>query len=206
VPSASALGLFTLAAFALIVVPGPDVLFIVAQAVERGRRAGLVSTLGTATGTLVHVLAATVGLSALLASSATLFEAVKLVGAAYLVFLGLQRLLGRDRERSSGGATGGSARVYRRAVAVAVLNPKTALFFLAFLPQFVRVGHGPAAVQIFVLGLVFTLIGLASDAAYATLAGAAGARFRGRVTERVRRYVTGSTLIGLGLAAARAER
>ena len=190
-PGASALGVFALAALALIVVPGPDVLFVVAQALERGRRAGLVSALGTATGTLVHVAAATVGLSALLASSATLFEVVKLVGAAYLVLLGVQRLLGR---------------VYRRAVVVAVLNPKTALFFLAFLPQFVHVGHGPAALQILTLGAVFTAIGLVSDSAYATLAGAAGSRFRGRAAERVRRYVTGTTLVGLGIAAARAER
>src|SRR5205809_668514 len=119
-PGASALGLFALAAFALIVVPGPDGLFIVAQAAGRGRRAGLVSTLGTATGTLVHVLAATVGLSALLASSATLFEAVKLVGAAYLVFLGVQRLLGLDRARTSRAVAGDLASLYRRAVTVAV--------------------------------------------------------------------------------------
>ena len=206
-PSASALGLFALAALALIVVPGPDVLFIVTQAVERGRRAGLVSTLGTATGTLVHVVAAAVGLSALLASSATLFEAVKLAGAAYLVFLGLRRLLGFEREHAESRPVGSDlARVYRRAVTVAVLNPKTALFFLAFLPQFVRVGHGPAALQILALGLVFTLIGLASDAGYATLAGAAGARLSGERGLRVRRHLTGTTLVGLGLAAARTER
>jgi threonine/homoserine/homoserine lactone efflux protein len=206
-PGASALGVFALAALALIVVPGPDVLFVVAQALERGRRAGLVSALGTATGTLVHVAAATVGLSALLASSATLFEVVKLVGAAYLVLLGVQRLLGRERPPAAYATERrGLGRVYRRAVVVAVLNPKTALFFLAFLPQFVHVGHGPAALQILTLGAVFTAIGLVSDSAYATLAGAAGSRFRGRAAERVRRYVTGTTLVGLGIAAARAER
>ena len=200
-PSASALAVFSLAALTLIVVPGPDVLFIVAQAIERGRRAGLVSALGTATGTCVHVVAAVVGLSALLASSATLFEAVKLLGAAYLVFLGVQRILNREPRQIVRTA---SRTVYRRAVLVAASNPKTALFFLAFLPQFVHVGHGPATLQIVVLGLVFVLIGLASDAVYAVAAGTAGTRLRG--SGAVRRYATGSMLIGLGIAAARADR
>ena len=202
-PSGSALALFSLAALTLIVVPGPDVLFIVAQAVERGRRAGLVSALGTATGTCVHVVAAAVGLSALLVSSAAVFEAVKLAGAAYLVFLGVQRLLSREPEQP---APRPSRAVYRRAVLVAASNPKTALFFLAFLPQFVRVGHGPASLQIVVLGVIFVLIGLASDAAYAVVAGTAGLRLRRRFAARVRRYVTGTTLIGLGAAAAVGDR
>ena len=203
-PSAAALGIFALAALTLIVVPGPDVLFVVSQAVERGRRAGLVSALGTATGTCVHVVAAAVGLSALLASSAAAFETVKLVGAAYLIFLGVQRLLKREPERPPRTA---SRAVYRRAVLVAASNPKTALFFLAFLPQFVHVGHGPAALQIVVLGLLFVLIGLASDAAYALVAGTAGARLRrAGAAAAVRRYLTGSMLVSLGVAAARADR
>jgi threonine/homoserine/homoserine lactone efflux protein len=203
VPDPATLAVFAGAAFLLIVVPGPDVLYVVAQALERGRSAGLRAALGTATGTLVHVAGAAVGLSALLLSSATAFEAVKLAGAAYLVYLGIRRLLARDGRSAEERP---AARVYRRAVTVAALNPKTALFFVAFLPQFVQRGHGFAWLQVAILGLVFTAIGLASDSAYAVAAARAGARLRGAARGRIRRYFTGSILIGLGLAAARSER
>jgi threonine/homoserine/homoserine lactone efflux protein len=202
-PDPATLAVFAGAAFALIVIPGPDVLYVVSQALERGRSAGLRAALGTATGTLFHVLAAAVGLSALLASSATAFEVVKLAGAGYLVYLGVRRLLTHE---SRAAAVPRTARVYRRAVAVAALNPKTALFFVAFLPQFVQRGHGFAWLQVAILGVVFTVIGLASDSAYAVAAAGAGDRMRGAALGRVRRYVTGSVLIGLGVAAAGAER
>ena len=117
------------------------------------------------------------------------------------MFLGVQRILNREPRQIVRTA---SRTVYRRAVLVAASNPKTALFFLAFLPQFVHVGHGPATLQIVVLGLVFVLIGLASDAVYAVAAGTAGTRLRG--SGAVRRYATGSMLVGLGIAAARADR
>jgi threonine/homoserine/homoserine lactone efflux protein len=206
VPDVSTLAVFALASFLLAVVPGPAVLYIVAQAVDQGRRAGLASASGVATGGLVHVTAAVVGLSSLLVSSATAFEAVKLVGAAYLVYLGVRRLLTKagpvalEREHRP------LAEVYRRGVVVNVLNPKTALFFLAFLPQFVDPHAGHAWLQIGALGLLFVTIAALSDSTYALAAGTAAGALRGRAFERVQRWVAGSVFVGLGLAAARAER
>jgi threonine/homoserine/homoserine lactone efflux protein len=204
VPEPSTFALFALAALALLAIPGPAVLYIVTQSVSGGRRAGLVSTAGVHVGTLVHVTAAAVGLSSLLVSSARAFEAVKLAGAAYLIYVGVRRLL----ERTAPGTIGSSeaddlGRVFRRAIVVNVLNPKTALFFLAFLPQFVEVSRGSVALQIVVLGLTFVLLGLLSDGLYALLAGTAGSWLRGR--RRVaagERYVTGGVLVGLGVATA----
>jgi len=206
VPDPSRLAVFALASFLLAVVPGPAVLYIVAQAVDQGRRAGLASALGIATGGLVHVAAAVVGLSSLLASSATAFEAVKLVGAAYLVYLGVRRLLTKavpvtvERERRP------LRELYRRGVVVNVLNPKTALFFLAFLPQFVNTDAGYVWAQIGALGLVFVTIALISDSTYALAAGTAGDALRGPAFQNVQRWVSGSVFVGLGVAAARAER
>ena len=156
-PDATSLALFAAAAFALAVVPGPAVLYIVAQSVDQGRLAGLVSALGIATGSLVHVVAATVGLSSLLASSATAFTIVKFAGAAYLIVLGIRRLATRERfeEDDVARVPRPRRRLYRDGVVVNVLNPKTALFFLAFLPQFVDPGAGAATLQILLLGLMF---------------------------------------------------
>ena len=137
IPDHGAFAVFAAASLALAVVPGPAVLYIVAQSVPGGRRAGVVSALGVSTGGLFHVAAAVIGLSALLAASAEAFTAVKLLGAAYLVFLGIRTLLGRDGRIGGRQAETTLGRTYRRGVVVNVLNPKTALFFLAFLPQFV---------------------------------------------------------------------
>jgi threonine/homoserine/homoserine lactone efflux protein len=207
VPDASTLFLFSLAALALIVVPGPAVLYIVAQSIGSGRRAGLASALGVATGGLVHVAAATVGLSALLASSATAFTVVKVAGAVYLVFIGVRRILGREESVTAAPAASRRLRrIYGQGVVVNVLNPKTALFFLAFLPQFVDHDAGSAALQIFVLGLTFVVIALVSDSLWALAAGMAGTRLRASTRFlRVERYVSGSIFVGLGLTAAFAD-
>ena len=162
-PEPSALALFVAAALAVIVVPGPSVLSVVAQSLGGGRKAGLVSTIGIAAGALVHVAAATIGLSSLLASSAQAFSAVRYAGAAYLVYLGVRTLAGRDGGEAAEPRTGGSLVV--RGALVEALNPKTALFFLAFLPQFVDPAAGSVALQLFLLGAIFVLIGLASDGA-----------------------------------------
>src|SRR3954452_23538141 len=174
-PDASALAAFALTALVLLLIPGPAVLYIVTQSVEHGRRAGLAATLGVHTGTLVHIAAAALGLSAILVSSSLAFGVVRLVGAAYLIYLGARTLLDRasrdaaaaaPRERRLG-------RIYRQGALVNVTNPKTALFFFAFLPQFVD-PHGAAIPeQIVVLGLVFALLGLVTDGAYGLLAGSA---------------------------------
>lgn len=203
-PSLPTLALFSLAALALLAVPGPAVLYIVSQSVSHGRRAGLVSMLGIETGALFHVGAAAVGLSALLASSANAFTTVKYVGAAYLIALGLLRLTrGSEREPSTEGGGRDLRPLFLQGVAVNVLNPKTALFFLAFLPQFVRPGHGPAALQVLVLGLLFLVLATLSDAVLALIAGGAGNRLRdSRRMRFLSRYGSGSVLVGLGVAAA----
>jgi threonine/homoserine/homoserine lactone efflux protein len=206
VPGPSTLAVFALAAFLLAVVPGPAVLYIVAQAVDQGRRAGFASALGVATGGLVHVTAAVVGLSSLLASSATAFEAVKLVGAVYLVYLGARRLLTKAGPIALQREHRPLRELFRRGVVVNVLNPKTALFFLAFLPQFVDTHAGHAWLQVGFLGVLFVAIAVLSDAAYAVAAGTAAEALRGRTFQQVQRWVSGSVFVGLGLAAARTEQ
>ncbi len=206
IPSASSLALFCLASLALAVVPGPAVTYIVMHSVDKGRRAGLASAAGVASGGLVHIAAATVGLSALVASSAAAFTAVKLVGAAYLIVVGLRRILGRDEPDDVQAPQASLRRLYRQGVIVNVFNPKTALFFLAFLPQFVDTSHAVAP-QVALLGLVFALIAFASDCTYAILADLLAGRLRrsGRGA-RLRRLVTGGIFVALGATAAAAHR
>jgi threonine/homoserine/homoserine lactone efflux protein len=210
VPSPSTVAVFCAAALSLLVLPGPAVLYIVTRSVDQGRRAGLVSVLGIHTGSVVHVAAAAVGLSALLATSAAAFTVVKLAGAAYLVFMGVRQLRSRthDDHRADAVAPVRSLRrVYGQGVVVNVLNPKTALFFLAFLPQFVDAGRGPAWVQIVVLGLVFIALGMCSDGTYVLVAGALSRRLRDNPTfARLRDRVAGSIFVTLGVVAARARR
>jgi threonine/homoserine/homoserine lactone efflux protein len=208
VPAAETFALFAVAALALIVVPGPAVLYIVAQSIDRGRVAGLVSALGVATGGLVHVTAAAVGLSALVLSSATAFTVVKLAGAAYLIGLGLATLLRRvDAERVDLPRERRLRRIYAQGVVVNILNPKTALFFLAFLPQFVDPERGGVASQLIALGLVFVVLAVASDCLWALAAGTASERLRGsRRFLAVRRYVSGTVFVGLGAVTAAAKR
>jgi threonine/homoserine/homoserine lactone efflux protein len=207
VPSGSAIALFCLASIALAVVPGPAVTYIVTQSIDKGRRAGLVSALGVASGGLVHVAAATIGLSALIASSATAFTTVKLVGAAYLIVVGTRRILSHDDDTEIVAEPTPHRRLYVQGVVVNVLNPKTALFFLAFLPQFVDASRGSVAAQVAVLGVLFALIALTSDAAYALLADLLAGKLRRSGTgAKVRRWVSGSIFIALGATAATARR
>jgi threonine/homoserine/homoserine lactone efflux protein len=204
-PNATSIGVFAAAAILLLLTPGPAVLYIVARSVEQGRIAGLVSVCGITTGTLVHVAAAALGLSALLVSSALAFAVVKYVGAGYLIYIGVRRMLSRpdapatqlELPRRS------LTRLYRDGFVVNLLNPKTALFFLAFLPQFVDPSRGAVAFQIAFLGLLFALMGLMSDGLYALAAGTAG-RWVKRSARYLpwERYVTGGVFIGLGLTAA----
>ncbi len=208
-PSASALWLFCLASIALAVVPGPAVAYIVTQSIDKGRRAGLVSAMGVASGGLVHVAAATVGLSALIASSATAFTVVKVVGAVYLIVIGIRRVLGRD-EGESGEVQPvptSHRRIYVQGLVVNVLNPKTALFFLAFLPQFVDTKSGSVTLQVLVLGVIFASIAFTSDCCYALAADLLAGRLRrtGRGA-RVRRLASGGVFIALGVTAAAARR
>src|SRR5512136_2888180 len=201
------LPVFLLAALVLLLTPGPAVLYIVARSLDQARRAGLVSVLSIEVGNSVHVLAAAAGLSALLLSSALAFSIVKYMGAAYLIYLGLRRLLTRDAVQSAAGLQRQSLRrIFRQGVIVAVLNPKTALFFLAFLPQFVDPSRGSVAAQLLTLGCLFVLMAVITDSLYALLAGTAGQWLKGtRSFVRAERYVVASVYIGLGVTAALAD-
>jgi threonine/homoserine/homoserine lactone efflux protein len=204
IPDSASLAVFVVAALALLVVPGPAVIYVVARSIQQGRRAGLASVLGIHVGTLVHIAAATLGLSALVVSSAVAFTAVKIAGAAYLVGLGLWTLFSRRAETDI--ALGGEAnlrRAFAQGIVVNVLNPKTALFFLAFLPQFVDPNAPHPAAQIAFLGVLFALLGLVTDSIWALAAGTAGGVLR-RSTRfaRGQRYVTGTVYVGLGVATA----
>jgi threonine/homoserine/homoserine lactone efflux protein len=199
-PSPTTLALFAAATIVLLVVPGPAVLYIVTRSAAQGRTAGFVSVLGVHTGSLVHVTFAAVGVSALLYASATAFTVVKYAGAAYLVFLGLRKLLGRGEAGGQAEPPAAShSRLFGQGVLVNVLNPKTAIFFLAFLPQFVNPSRGPVAPQVVLLGVCFIVLGIASDGAYALLASALAGRLRR--TPRARAVLdrsSGAMLVGLG--------
>jgi len=202
-PPLSSLGLFIAAALALLLTPGPAVLYIVARSLDQGRRAGLVSVLGVHAGTLVHIATAAAGLSALLAASATAFSVVKYLGGAYLVYLGIRRLLDRRVVATPEERHRPLRRAFFDGVIVNVLNPKTALFFLAFLPQFADVSRGHVGAQILGFGLIFVALGLTTDGLYAVGAGTAARWLRGSpgclASER---WLSGGMYVGLGLVAA----
>ena len=205
IPGAANLGLFVSAALVLLLIPGPAVVYVVARSIQQGRLAGFVSDLGIHAATLVHVLAAALGLSALLASSALAFGLVKYAGAAYLIWIGLKKIFGRAEIADLGAQANGHghARLFRDGFVVNLLNPKTALFFLAFLPQFVDASRGHVAMQIAFLGLLFALLGFVSDGCYVLAAGAAGNWLkRSRSYVNLERYVSGVLFIGLGFTAA----
>jgi threonine/homoserine/homoserine lactone efflux protein len=208
-PDASTFALFVAAALALLLVPGPAVIYVVARSVEGGRLTGLVSVLGVELGTLLHVVFAAAGLSAIVVSSAVAFSVVKWLGAAYLVWLGLRQILGRDggdQEAPLSGSGENRLRVFSQSVLVQVLNPKVALFFLAFLPQFVDPSRSAAWTQVVVLGTTLATLGLFTDGLYALLGGTAGEWIRkqraGAGLRRARRYVKGGVYIALGAVAA----
>ena len=200
----SQLSLFTSVALILVFIPGPNTLYIIARSIQQGRKAGIVSSLGVQVGTMFHIAAAAFGLSALLLSSASAFNVVRYVGAAYLIYLGVKTLLAKEsieperplrRTRLS--------RVFSQGVIVNVLNPKTALFFFAFLPQFIDVARGAVAMQIILLGAILICFGTLSDSIYALAAGSIGNRLRGNSRLlRTQRYFAGSVYLGLGAATA----
>ena len=198
------LPVFLLAALILLLTPGPAVLYIIARSMDQGRLAGFVSVLSIESGNSVHVLAATLGLSAILMSSALAFSIVKYLGAAYLIYLGIRRLLARDQSHEIARVQRQSLRrIYSQGVLVATLNPKTALFFLAFLPQFVDPSGGSVTLQLLMLGGTFVAMAIVTDSMYAFLASTAGGWLkRNRSFLRADRYLVGSVYIGLGVTAA----
>ncbi|MFC8274216.1 LysE family translocator [Streptomyces sp. NPDC057271] len=200
-PHVTTLWWFFTASLVLLLVPGPSVLYVTGRTLDQGSRAGLLSTVGLACGDLVQVLAAVVGLSALVASSELAFEVVKYVGAAYLLWLGVQRLrtpavapLPEDEEKTRAGG----GRVLLEGLIVNALNPKSTLFFLAFFPAFVDSERGPVWSQTLVLGLIFVVVGMATNAAW----GLVSLLIRGRAQQskgflQVQRYVGGGVFLAL---------
>lgn len=207
-PTAHTIGLFVVAAVALLVVPGPSVLYLVTQSVGNGRAGGMAAMLGIQAAGLVHVLAAAAGLSAIIASSATAFNIVKYVGAAYLILLGIQRLMRAEsigttavpRERRR------HAELFRQGFLVNLTNPKSALFFVAVLPTFVDPALGRPWLQVLVLGGIFLSIAVLSDGAWVWAAGWVAARLRSRRAQRAERTVSAAVLMALGVAAALQRR
>ena len=204
----STLGLFVGTGFLLLITPGPAVLYIVTRSIEQGRRAGLVSVMGICTGTLAHVAAAAFGISALLVTSARAFDVLRYLGAVYLIALGIRTLMRRDAALDATAVAQSSLRrIFAQGVVVNILNPHTALFFFAFLPQFVDPRRGGVPLQIVTLGLLFISMSAMTDAVWAISAGTAGDWIRrNRKFARAQRYVTGGALIGLGAAAAATGR
>ncbi|HSK25652.1 MAG TPA: LysE family translocator [Jiangellales bacterium] len=205
-PTASTLLVFAAATLALLLVPGPSVVYVVARSLEHGRAAGLTSMLGIETGALLHVAAAAAGLTALLASSDLAFSVVKYAGAAYLIGMGVRQVVRRHVAVTQHGAVPSAAsrlQLFRDGVLVDLLNPKTGLFFLAFLPQFVDPARGAVATQVLALGLLFVALAAVTDGAYAVVAGGLAGRLSRSVTGRRRiDRTTAGVYVGLGGLAA----
>lgn len=196
--------IFVVASLALVMVPGPNHLYIATRAIAQGRAAGMASAFGVETGTLVHIAAAAAGLSYVVARSAALFNVIKWAGVAYLVYLGI-RTLTRGQEPTAREAAPQPLRaIFLEGLVVNVLNPKVILFFLALLPQFVHLEAGSVPLQIAILGGTLLLLGLVCDLIYAVGAGALGTRLRGRSS--LLRNFSGIVYLGLGVATALAGR
>ncbi|MCB9431107.1 MAG: LysE family translocator [Ardenticatenaceae bacterium] len=199
----SQLAIFIAASVALLITPGPAVLYIITRSLDQGRTAGLISVLGIQCGTLFHIAAAALGLSALLLSSTLAFNVVKYLGAAYLIYLGIRKYLEEEPAEEIEIEVQPLRRIFYQGMVVNLLNPKTALFFFAFLPQFVNPAAGSVSGQILLLGVGFVGLALLSDGAYAMLAGSLRPLLRGsQQLVRRQRYFAGTMYIALGLTAA----
>ena len=207
-PGDASLAGFVMAALVVLLIPGPGVIYVVTRSLSQGQRAGLVSVLGLSFGALVHVAAATVGMSAALLASAMAFDVVKMLGAGYLVYLGVGAILAKPVSTSIKAiAPRALTRVFVDGVIVSVLNPKIAVFFLAFLPQFVEPERGQIAQQVLFLGALYVALALVTDSTYAILA-ARLRRFLGSraIQGSLPRYAIGAVYLGLGVSTALAER
>jgi threonine/homoserine/homoserine lactone efflux protein len=197
---------FLAASVVLAVTPGPGVIYVVTRTLAQGRAAGASSVAGVACGNFLNALGASIGLAALFAVSALAFEIVKYAGAAYLIYLGIKMLRGTPRSVESAPAfvPASPGRVFREGVLVALLNPKTTIFFAAFLPQFMH-ADAPALPQALMLGAVFVVIAAISDLNYVLLASILARRFGGSAAAPAwGRYASGGAMIALGVASAMA--
>ncbi len=200
----SKLYFFMLAALALLLVPGPAVLYITARSASQGRMAGFVSVLAIETANFLQAVAAALGLSAILLSSALAFDVVKYLGAAYLIYLGIRKLLTQDNQSEGGQLKKESLqRIYWQGFVVNILNPKTALFFFAFLPQFVDPGRGNVTMQTLLLGVIFVSMAIVTDSLYALVASSLANRLGGnKHFQKGQQYFAGLVYIGLGITTA----
>lgn len=196
-PDSATFGLFFAAAFVLAITPGPGIFYVLARSIHGGRREGYASAAGTAVGGLFHVLAAALGVSAVLAASAEAFTIVKYAGAAYLIYLGIRALMRKDTVVEVDAGTAGR-RAFLQGITTEVLNPKTALFFLAFIPQFVD-PKGAVVLEFIVLGSISVALNTSADLVVATLAGPIGAQLKRRAgLRKAQRVFSGVSLIALG--------
>jgi threonine/homoserine/homoserine lactone efflux protein len=199
----SRLSVFISVASIMVFMPGPNTLYIIARSIQQGRLAGIVSSLGVQVGTMLHIAAAALGLSALLMSSPLAFNLVKYAGAAYLIYLGVKTFITKEKIETTKVNKGTLSRVFYQGAVVNLLNPKTALFFFAFLPQFIDVARGAVAMQVVLLGTILVFLGTLSDSIYAMASGSIGNWLRGNLKFlRAQRYFAGSVYIGLGAATA----
>ncbi|MBD1806250.1 LysE family translocator [Microcoleus sp. FACHB-SPT15] len=204
----TALAVFMIAALTLNVTPGPNMLYVTTRSLGQGRKAGVVSAIGIGVGNLVHTLAAALGLSALLMSSAIAYSVVKYVGAAYLIYLGVRMILRNKHNNSLTTLTDASLRrIFSQAIATSVLNPKVALFFIAFLPQFANPSQGSVALQIAVLGALFSTTGTIVNTTVALLSSSFGDWLQTRPRfSQFQQWFTGSVFVALGTSIALPER
>jgi len=200
----SKLYLFMGAVLALLLIPGPAVLYITARSATQGRTAGLVSVLAIETANFIQAAAAALGLSAILLSSAMAFDVVKYLGAAYLIYLGIRKLLASDNGLEDEEIKKESlSRIYWQGFAVNILNPKTALFFFAFLPQFVDPSKGNVVEQNLLLGAIFVGMAIITDSMYALLASSLASKLTGnRRFQKRQRYFAGLVYVGMGITTA----
>ena len=198
---------FGIAYLALLVIPGPAVLYIINRSVADGRNVALAAVAGLEIGNFMHVIAATVGLSAVIATSAAAFSVVKWIGAGYLIYIGFRTLVTRPQTVNQLNDPMSRRRAFTQGIVVNTFNPKVALFFLSFLPQFIDANRGSAALQSLVLGSIFVVLGCISDSLFAILASALrGTLLRGKSLPFVQRYVAGSVFIALGAIASTTRR
>lgn len=203
-PALSTIALFLLAGLGLLLIPGPSVLYVVTHSAAQGRRAGFASVLGIEAATCVHIFAAAFGLSAILLTSALAFNVVKYLGAAYLILLGLRTLLSKKKHQDGPVEPPRSLfHLFSRGLLVNLLNPKPAIFFYAFLPQFVDPSRGAIVEQILLLGLLYLLIATCTEGLYALLGSAVGRWLKSsRLVQRWQRSITGWIYILLGVITA----
>ena len=206
-PSLDSIVAFAIASLALLVIPGPAVLYVINRSIADGRSIALAGVAGLELGNFVHVIAATIGLSAVIAASATAFGIVKWIGAGYLIFIGLRTLIKKPQAMEAQTTSLSRGKSFTQGIIVNTFNPKVALFFLSFLPQFIDEKLGSAALQSLILGSMFVAIGLCTDGMYAILASALRTTLlRGKSLPFVQRYVAGSVFIALGLIASTTRR